>query len=36
MYQIVEIKVKLDNLNRGPKDVEETQDWDNPGDIIYF
>lgn len=36
MYQVVEIKVKLNNLNRDPKDVEETEDWGNPGDIIYF
>jgi|694.fasta_scaffold91504_5 hypothetical protein len=36
MYQVVEIKVKLNNLNLDPKDVEETEDWDSPGDIIYF
>ena len=36
MYQVVEIKVKLNNLNMGPKEVEETDDWDNHGDIINF
>ena len=36
MYQIVEIKVKLNNLNMDPKDVEEIDDWDNHGDIISF
>lgn len=36
VYQIVETKVKLNNLYMDPKDVEETDDWDNHGDIISF
>lgn len=35
IYRIVEIKVELNNFTMDPKDVEETDNWEN-GDIIYF